>query len=157
GTDLNKDLADNLKLSNADVKNLTPNDFFIAALVDEEEDNAYENIINKVDELLNFKKEEPGSEDEYKPKTLKSAIKHMKDANLAIISLPGEYAADEARRALKNGLNVMLFSDNVSMEDEIELKKFARDKGLLVMGPDCGTAIIDHVPLCFANVVRKGD
>jgi succinyl-CoA synthetase alpha subunit len=157
GTDLNKDLADNLKLSNADVKNLTPNDFFIAALVDEEEDNAYENIINKVDELLNFKKEEPGSEDEYKPKTLKSAIKHMKDANLAIISLPGEYAADEARRALKNGLNVMLFSDNVSMEDEIELKKFARDKGLLVMGPDCGTAIINHVPLCFANVVRKGD
>ena len=25
------------------------------------------------------------------------------------------------------------------------------------MGPDCGTAIINGVPLCFANVVRRGD
>ena len=51
----------------------------------------------------------------------------------------------------------MIFSDNVSIEDEVMLKKLGRDKGLLVMGPDCGTAIINHVPLCFANVVRKGN
>lgn len=157
GTDLNKELAVNLKLNNDEIKSLTPNDFFIAAYASEEEDKALEKIINKVNELLNSKNEKSEAEEEYKPNTFNAALKHMKDANLAVISLPGKYAADEARKALKNGLNVMLFSDNVTLEEEIELKKMGREKGLLVMGPDCGTAIINHVPLCFANVVRKGD
>ncbi len=78
-------------------------------------------------------------------------------ANLALISTPGDYAAAEAMKALRLGLNVMLFSDNVSVEDEIELKTLARERGLLVMGPDCGTAIINGVPLAFANVVRRGN
>lgn len=157
GTDLNKELASNLKLSNDEIKSLTPNDFFIAAYASEKEEGAVEKIISKVDELLNSKNEKSETEDEYKPNTFNAALKHMKDANMAIISLPGKYAADEAKKALKNGLNVMLFSDNVTLEEEIELKKIGREKGLLVMGPDCGTAIINHVPLCFANVVRKGD
>src|SRR5215470_17948226 len=76
--------------------------------------------------------------------------------NLALISTPGEYAAAEAAKALQLGLNVMLFSDNVTIEDEVALKKFARERDLLVMGPDCGTAILDSVPLAFANVVRRG-
>jgi succinyl-CoA synthetase alpha subunit len=73
-----------------------------------------------------------------------------------LISVPGEYAAAEAMKALRLGLNVMLFSDNVSGEDEVALKRYARSRGLLVMGPDCGTAIIDGVPLGFANAVRRG-
>ena len=77
-------------------------------------------------------------------------------ANLALISTPGTYATAEALKALKRGLNVFLFSDNVPVEDEIELKSMARAKGLLLMGPDCGTAILDGVPLGFANVVRRG-
>ena len=70
--------------------------------------------------------------------------------------MPGDYAAAEASKALHLGLNVMLFSDNVSLEDEIALKHHARERGLLVMGPDCGTAIVDGVPLGFANAVRRG-
>ena len=66
------------------------------------------------------------------------------------------YATAEARRALKRGLNVFMFSDNVPIEDEIELKALAGERGLLVMGPDCGTAILDGVPLGFANAVRPG-
>ena len=63
----------------------------------------------------------------------------------------------EALKALKRGLHVLLFSDNVPIEDEIELKRLARTaRGLLVMGPDCGTAILDGVPLGFANAVRRG-
>jgi succinyl-CoA synthetase alpha subunit len=73
-----------------------------------------------------------------------------------VISLPGAYAARETRKALENGLHVMLFSDNVSLEDEIALKALSRRKGLLLMGPDCGTAIINGKPLCFANVVKRG-
>lgn len=77
-------------------------------------------------------------------------------ANLALISVPGEYAAAEAMKALRLGLNVMLFSDNVSLADEVALKRDARERGLLVMGPDCGTAIVDGVALGFANAVRRG-
>ena len=77
-------------------------------------------------------------------------------ANLAQISVPGAYAGAEALKAVKAGLNVFLFSDNVSLEQELEIKRLARQRGLLVMGPDCGTAIIGGVPLGFANVVRRG-
>jgi FdrA protein len=90
-------------------------------------------------------------------KSLWGALKEEPDANLALISVAGRYAAREARVALEQGLNVMLFSDNVSLEDELALKMFAHEKGLLVMGPDCGTAIINGVPLAFSNVVRRGN
>ena len=89
--------------------------------------------------------------------TLDSAVQNVPEANLAIVSVPGEHAAREARKALERGLHVMLFSDNVSVEDEVALKKLAHDKGLLVMGPDCGTAILGGVGLCFANTVRRGN
>jgi len=88
--------------------------------------------------------------------TIAEAIAVLPDANLALISTPGPYATAEALKALKRGLNVFLFSDNVPLADEIELKRLARAKGLLVMGPDCGTAILDGVPLGFANAVRRG-
>ena len=81
----------------------------------------------------------------------------MPDANLALVSVPGDFAAAEARKALRRGLNVMIFSDNVPLEQEIALKREARDLGLIVMGPDCGTAIIAGVPLAFANAVPRGD
>ncbi len=81
----------------------------------------------------------------------------MPDANLALISVPGDFAPAEARKALALGLHVMIFSDNVSIEEEAALKREARERGLLVMGPDCGTAIIGGMPLAFANVVPRGD
>jgi FdrA protein len=88
--------------------------------------------------------------------TLGEGLAELPDANLALVSTPGTYATAEALRALKSGLNVFLFSDNVSIEDEIELKALADERGLLVMGPDCGTAIVAGVPLGFANAVRRG-
>lgn len=90
------------------------------------------------------------------PCGLTMAAAQSPGANLALVSVPGEYAGSEAARALEAGLNVMLFSDNVSLEDEVALKARAAERGLLVMGPDCGTAIIDGVPLAFANSVRRG-
>jgi FdrA protein len=91
------------------------------------------------------------------PRSLEMGLNELPAANLALISTPGDYAAAEAMKALRLGLNVMMFSDNVALEDEIALKQYARAQGLLVMGPDCGTAIIGGVPLGFANVVRRGE
>jgi FdrA protein len=90
------------------------------------------------------------------PRSLQMALARAPAANLALISVPGDYAAAEAMKALNLGLHVMLFSDNVALADEVALKRHAKERGLLVMGPDCGTAIIDGVPLGFANAVRRG-
>lgn len=80
----------------------------------------------------------------------------IKEANLALISTPGSFAAAEALKALKLGMNAMIFSDNVPENEEIAIKRYAFERDLLVMGPDCGTAIINGIPLAFANVVKKG-
>ena len=77
-------------------------------------------------------------------------------ATIATISIPGAYAAVVAERALRDGLHVFCFSDNVPISDEVRVKQLARERRLLHMGPDCGTAIIDGIPLGFANVVRRG-
>jgi len=83
--------------------------------------------------------------------------KTLSDANLALISVPGEFAAAEARKALERGLNVMVFSDNVPLAEEVALKDYAAKRGLLMMGPDCGTALIAGTPIAFANAVPRGD
>lgn len=90
------------------------------------------------------------------PATLGDALETLPDANLVLVSVPGQFAKREAAMALARGLNVFLFSSNVAREDELELKTTARDGGLLVMGPDCGTSIINHTVLGFGNKVREG-
>jgi len=101
-------------------------------------------------------KEVQGAAAEAPLRSLQMALARTPQANLALISVPGDYAAAEAMKALRLGLHVMLFSDNVALADEAALKRYAAGRGLLVMGPDCGTAIIDGVPLGFANAVRRG-
>ncbi|MBU5675329.1 acyl-CoA synthetase FdrA [Alkaliphilus sp. MSJ-5] len=152
GTDLNKELAENLGLANNAVRELGVNDFFVSVLTEDKDD--FHQVIEKVNKLLNQKKE--ASSGEYKPPTFDAAVKYASDSNFVLISLPGKYAFDEAKKALDKNMHVMLFSDNIKVEEEKELKEIAREKGLLVMGPDCGTAIINNVPLAFANVIKQG-
>ena len=97
-----------------------------------------------------------GSPADVRPRSLESALHSLPEASLACISLPGQYAAAEARRALAKGLHVFLFSDNVPLESEVLLKREAVARGLLCMGPDCGSACLDGVRLGFMNVVPRG-
>jgi FdrA protein len=91
------------------------------------------------------------------PRTLRGAMHAMPHATLALISVPGDFAAGEARAALRAGLDVMIFSDNVPLSEEVALKQEARALGRLVMGPDCGTAIVNGAPIAFANQVPRGE
>jgi FdrA protein len=99
---------------------------------------------------------ESGEDEAYRPRTIAAAARMLPGANLALISVPARFAAGVAREALQAGLNVMLFSDNVPVEDEVRLKQIAASRGLLCMGPDCGTAVIAGAALGFANRVRRG-
>jgi len=155
GTEMNLTLLTELGLNSPETATATPNDLIIAAEGDTEA--AVDSALNAAKELLNKKKSGgPQEAGAYRPVSLETALKMKSDANLVIVSVPGVHAAREVRKALESGLHVMLFSDNVSLEDEISLKKLAVEKGLLMMGPDCGTAIINGKPICFANVVRRG-
>lgn len=92
----------------------------------------------------------------YRPRTVRAAAQQLGGANLAVISVPGRFAAAVAEEALREGLHVMVFSDNVPLEDEVRLKALAAERGLLCMGPDCGTALLAGAGLGFANRVRRG-
>lgn len=153
GTDLNRELAQGSGLDAPGFEAVTANDFFVA--VECEDEAAFKACIDKVDELLNKKADSKQSS--YSPPTLDAALKIDPSLNMAVISVPGKHAADVAQSCLDRDINVMLFSDNVTVEEERALKEYAAAHELLVMGPDCGTAIINQVPLAFANVVRAGD
>ena len=113
-----------------------------------------ESALAQVDDLL--RKRAEGPRHGFTPKSLKAAAEARPEAAWTLISVPGRFAAGVAREALDLGRHVFLYSDNVSLEDEVMLKRSAAAKGLLVMGPDCGTAIINGVGLGFANRVRRG-
>jgi FdrA protein len=131
----------------------SPDDLLIVVKADGELSAG--NAMEQIDSLL-AKRRSAVSQD-YRPRSLDGAVKQLPEANWVLISVPGRYAAGVAREALGLGRHVFLYSDNVSLEDEIELKKSARERSLLVMGPDCGTAIIHGVGLGFANHVRRGN
>src|SRR6266571_543000 len=95
--------------------------------------------------------------EEREPRSLEEAVGLHADAQVAVISVPGPYAALEAGQALRAGLHVFVFSDNVPLESEIALKRLAQERGLLLMGPDCGTAMLNGVGLGFVNVVPRGN
>jgi FdrA protein len=122
-----------------------------------ETDEIAGNAIKEVDRLFREMNKPQGVIVNEKIYSYHDAVKKMEGANLALISVAGRYAAGEAMKAMKEGLHVMIFSDNVSVEEEIELKAYARQHGLLLMGPDCGTAIINGIPLGFANAVNRGN
>lgn len=126
-------------------------------VIKSDHEDKFDEIFENVDNLLNEIRNRKDDQGTFTPKSLDGAIQVQSGSNLALISLAGRYAGAEAMKALKHGLNVMLFSDNVPLETEIELKKYALANDLLMMGPDCGTAIINGVPLAFSNVVNKGN
>ena len=152
-TEMNKGVLKNLGLLTPELEAAKNGDLMIVINGQDGADN--EQILSGIEALFSQKAQSGQHEARYA--TLASAKKHLPDSNMAVISVNGLFAAREARQALQNGLNVMLFSDNVSLEDERALKQLAHEKGLLLMGPDCGTAIINGTGLCFANAVRRGN
>ena len=154
-TDLNKELLDAMGAMSPEAKTAGPNDLFIGIVA--EDQASIEAALAKIDGL--FAKKKPGREatGEVVFESIEQVAEAAEGFNMAVISVPGVYAARECREALMHDMHVFLFSDNVSLEDEVRLKTLAKDRGFLMMGPDCGTAIINGVPLGFANVVRRGD
>lgn len=154
GSDENKKILKSAKLYLSEFDAASDNDIIFAI---NGKENIVQTLIGKTDEIFSqFSKIKTNSKSS-NIRTIEDAIHQMNDLNFAIISVAGKYAVEETKKALDHNLHVMLFSDNISINDEVMLKEYAKNKNLLVMGPDCGTAIINGVPLAFANAVNSGN
>jgi len=152
GTELNRRVLSEAGFADAAIGRAASDDMIVA--IEAKDSTSMESSLKEVEGLLS-PSERPSGE-KAPPASLGDALEQLPGANLAVISVPGQFAKREAMQALARGLNVFLFSSNVSLEEELELKRRAKDKGLLMMGPDCGTSIINHKVLGFGNVVREG-
>lgn len=153
-TPANKDIYKESGMSTPELLEASANDM---AIVIETKEDIIDTVLEETDKF--FKNQSAQSNKKTESDTVDSwdkALDKLEDANLAVISIPGIYAASEADRALDENLNVFMFSDNVTLNDEKKLKEKAHKKGLLVMGPDCGTGIIKGVPIAFTNNVAPG-
>ncbi len=152
GTAINKDILKQNGLLTSEAESAQADDLIIS--VKGLDEAAVKSALRQIDGLLS--KRSGSLDQDYLPKSLGAAAKMLPDANWVLVSVPGQYAADVAFQALSMHKHVFLYSDNVSVKDELSLKKEAASKGLLIMGPDCGTAIINGVGLGFANQIRQG-
>ncbi len=151
-TPANKELLAQSNLLTEAASPALPDDLLI--VVSAADADSATSALGQVDALLARRRSNDVGQD-FRPRSLESATAQLPDARWALISVPGRYAAGVARQALDLGKHVFLYSDNVSLEDEVALKNTARARGLLVMGPDCGTAIVHGIGLGFANRVRR--
>lgn len=155
GTPANIDIFKNTGLYTEDLEEASAND--ICIVVDTEDELIVDKVLEEIDLFLNNQSIAKKGKKLPSSRTFEGALSKMPDANMSLISVNGEFAAEETEKALDKGLNVFLFSDNMPIEDEVRLKKMAQEKGLLVMGPDCGTSILGGVPVGFANVLKGGN
>lgn len=157
GTPANKAMLDSTGFWHDDFADATPNDICVAVRTHEEQPEILELIREQLEKELSAIANASGSSQRLlKARRWESACQKLPQANLLLISVAGEYAASVAKEGLLAGKNVMIFSDNVPLEQEVELKTLARERELIVMGPDCGTAMIAGSPLAFANVLPDG-
>jgi len=147
----NKKLLAAMGFQDPQIDAAQPTDLVVAVVA--ETPQIVEEVLERLDEWLQSPAEKTP---ESRLHRLEEGLARKPNANLVVISVPGEYAAREARKALEAGLNVFLFSSNVPIEDERQLKELAARRNLIVMGPDCGTSLINGVGLGFANKVRRG-
>lgn len=152
GTDANKSLLQQVGALSADAQVASPTDLIVMVSGDS---GVLDEALAFAEKRLTQRPAASGAET-HRPRTLRSAFRSQPLTNLVVISVAGAYAAAEAWRALQQGLHVLLFSDNVSVEDEVALKRYAVEHGLLLMGPGAGTALINGAALGFANVVPAG-
>ncbi len=152
GTPANLELLQQAGLWTAEAAKARADDLVI--VVQAETETVARSALSQIDELRRRRSSREAGH--YRPRSLETALRTFPEARFASISVPGAYAADLTREALAAGLHVFLYSDNVPLSDEVELKKLSASRGQLLMGPDCGTSILGGVGLGFANRVRRG-
>jgi len=150
GTDLNKNTLKNMELLTEDGISATENDTLIS--INCQDENSLNNAAQKAEQLL--VSDSAKTKNEFND--LSSALDSFSNANIASLSIPGQFVKDMAVELIKKQLHLFVFSDHVPLEDEIYLKNLALENNVLFMGPEAGTTILNGTVFGFGNRVRKG-
>jgi len=154
GSEMNKTVLEELGQLTPEAAAAAPNDLIIS--LDMADESRVDAVLQRFEELTASQTAESRKDGAFVYPTMELALTSLTDANLALISVPGEFAASVAERALDKGLHTFIFSDNVPLAEEVELKKKAQKKGLMVMGPGCGAGLINQVALGLMSMVGEG-
>lgn len=154
GTYTNKEILEKLNLLTDEGRAATANDLILAIRAKDE--SLLPKIVSMIEDMLMRPSTilQPTMDKTYF--TIETALEAMPDINLAVVSIPGQYVKEVVFKLLEKGIHVHLFSDHVPIEDEVELKRYASERGLLVLGPGAGTSIINGKAIAFANKVKRG-
>ena len=150
GTTTNKEILEKLGLLTCEGRAASESDMILAVMADSQP--LIDKALQQIEQTI-LRPPQPKGRSFY---SVDAALQVLPDPNLAIVSIPGEYARDVVLKLLDKGVSVHLFSDHVPPEHELELKRHAKERGLLVMGPGAGTSLIGGKAVAFANVVKKG-
>lgn len=150
GTDLNKNTLKNMNLLTEDGNSATENDTLIS--INCQDENSLNNAAQKAEQLL----VSDSAKEKNEFNDLSSALESFSNANIASLSIPGQFVKDMAIELIKKQLHLFVFSDHVPLEDEIYLKNLALENNVLFMGPEAGTTILNGTVFGFGNRIRKG-
>ncbi|MGI0016770.1 MAG: hypothetical protein ACREBU_25400, partial [Nitrososphaera sp.] len=151
-TETNKGILIRLGFSPSAIEQANESDMLIA--IRAKDQTAIDMATSQVDKLLESRTQSTG--DQEKADDIDAALDKMPDTNLVLLSIPGEHVKDISRKLIERGIHLQIFSDHVSVEDELELKTVAAAKGVLILGPGAGTSIIHGKGIGFANAVTMG-
>lgn len=102
GTPANKDIFKSSGLGTEELEDAKPND--IAIVVDTEDEEKVEEVSKAVDEELKGNSEKEEASNNKEASNWNQALDLANNPNLAMISIPGQYAAMEADNAFKQWL-----------------------------------------------------
>lgn len=154
GSPANKEILENTGFAGPELAEAGPGDLIVGIVA--ADDATVDAVLQQLEVELTAQSATRNAGTLQGVRSLSRALSKAPQAELALVSIPGDHVAAQVDALLDAGLDVMIFSDNVPIEDEVRLKSKARDRGLLVMGPDCGTSSLGGVPLAFANATRQG-
>lgn len=153
GTPLNRDVLTRQGFTLPD--DVGPNDLVVA--IRAEDDESAHSVAQVIEARLGAGQHVASpTGDRVSPKSVRGALRRRPETNLLLVTVPGPFASLEVAAGLEAGMHVFCFSSGVDVDEEVALKRLALERGLLLMGPDCGTAILNGVGLGFANVIRRG-
>jgi len=150
GTDLNKNTLKKMGLLTEDGISATENDTLIT--INCQDENSLNNAVQKAEQLLTS--DITKSKNEFND--LSSALDAFDNANMASLSIPGQFVKEMATELIRKQLHLFVFSDHVPLEDEILLKNLALENNVLFMGPEAGTSILNGTVFGFGNRIRSG-
>ncbi|HEY9292727.1 MAG TPA: acyl-CoA synthetase FdrA [Microlunatus sp.] len=154
GSPANREILAATGFDGPELEQAGPGDLVVGVIA--QTDEAVDQVLDRIDDELNAQNATRRSDRVQGVRSLGRALTKSPDAELALVSIPGDHVASQVDALLDANLDVMIFSDNVAIDDEVRLKTKARDRGLMVMGPDCGTSSLAGIPLAFANSTRSG-